>query len=352
MIHTTAIVFGSQGSGKSNFARFLARLKRSEGYHVIVFDTDSNRREWGNGEKGIESFHDPLEIVKILMWFVAELDSRYEDLRDGNLLEEEWRKNIEGKKGRQGKVAIIGEEITKLEGCLKRIPLEQLEAIGCTDLMKLLHDAITLPFLGTRKVLMPFTFVTHSDTQGSFPGKIENLSKLLGKTAKVELKGTRHPETQQLTATMEGVLSLEDSTDKIPVRTFYLREKIRSFSTPKEASIIISESDPQEIQERSIIISDSEPKTETLKTSIFLSDSEIPESVEVTPEDAPPQRILDSLSPHLPSMGEILERMRSTRERTVGQFLKKELGVTNAKRRSQLLPLLQELARKHNLPLK
>ena len=59
----------------------------------------------------------------------------------------------------------------------------------------------------------------------------------------------------------------------------------------------------------------------------------------------------ERLHPCLPLNADLLEAVKTTSESTVGQFIKKDLMVTNARRRSELLPILRAFAVQHRLPL-
>ena len=209
-ISQTALIWGNQGSGKSWMARYLAKLKKSQGYRVIVLDPDSNRSEW----IGLESYHDFEEIENFLGWYVDELKSRYSQFNSASIKESEWRANL----WREGKaIAVICEEVTTY-----------------TDLIQdkeLLTQFFRLGLTKSRKQEMPLTFVSHNNTQLCLGG-IKGLGNLIERMLQLNLETTINSESLQPVSSGKGRVKLDGSLNWIPVTLPQLTKKTTNFGEP------------------------------------------------------------------------------------------------------------------------
>jgi hypothetical protein len=247
-IRQTALIWGNQGSGKSWMARYIAKLKKDEGYRIIVLDPDSNRTEW----QGVESYHDIEEITDFLRWYVEELKGRYKTFNASNMTEDAWRAKLwaDGKA-----IALICEEVTTY--------------VDLIEDKELLTQFFRLGLTKSRKQEMPLTFVSHNNNQTALGG-IKGLANLIEKMLQLELETNINPETLQPTASGKGRVKLDGSNQWVPVTLPKLERKITNFGEPQPTVVqsrIVTES-ADEIQQQSEAIASSEPANE-----LKLSDS-------------------------------------------------------------------------------
>jgi hypothetical protein len=211
-IKQTALVWGNQGSGKSWFARYLAKRKAEEGYRVIVLDPDSNPAEW----QGVESYHDFNDIASFLRWYLDDLTGRYQAFNQSNMPEQEWREKL----WRDGKaIAIICEEVTTY--------------IDLIEDKELLSQFFRLGLTKSRKQEMPLTFVSHNNTQSALGG-VKGLGNLIARMLQIELKTDINPRTLQPTASGKGAVKLDGSNEWMPVDIPRIKKKITQFGGQKE----------------------------------------------------------------------------------------------------------------------
>lgn len=215
-ISSTALVLGSQGSGKSWFVRLLALMKKVKGYRVIVFDPNSNHSEW----HGVEFYGGYDEIAAMMRWYVGEIQARYQSFRQADISEAGWRQHL----WQEGlAVAIICEEYTTYSDFIEDADL----------LKKFVKSANTL----SRKQEAPVTFVAHNlskDCLGGVPGIFDIFQRM----QRITLDTTTDPETDQPVAAGTGRVKAVDSDTVRVVLTPELLEKITVFSdvsTPKHA---------------------------------------------------------------------------------------------------------------------
>ncbi|WP_099072903.1 helicase HerA domain-containing protein [Nostoc linckia] len=223
-ISSTALVLGSQGSGKSWFVRLLALLKKLKGYRVIVFDPNSNHSEW----HGVEFYGGYDEIAAMMRWYVGEIQSRYQAFRQADISEARWREHLwqEGMA-----VAIICEEYTTYSDFIEDADL----------LKKFVKSANTL----SRKQEAPVTFVAHNLTKDCLGG-VPGIFDIFRRMQRITLDATTDPETDQPTAAGTGRVKGVDSDDVRVVLTPELTEKIIVFtdapnSPPPAGSAAVSE---------------------------------------------------------------------------------------------------------------
>ncbi len=211
-ISNTALVLGSQGSGKSWFVRLLALLKKLKGYRVIIFDPNSNRGEW----MGVEFYGSYTDIQTMMQWYVDEIQQRYEDFRNTTVSEEQWREKL----WRDGKaIAVICEEYSTYA-----------DFIEDKVLMKtFVKSANTL----SRKQEAPVTFVTHNLTKECL-GNIEGTFDIFKRMQRITLDTTTDPETDQPVSAGTATIKAVDSDDLRSCRTPKLEHKITDFRTDSQ----------------------------------------------------------------------------------------------------------------------
>jgi hypothetical protein len=208
-ISNTALVLGSQGSGKSWFVRLLALLKKLKGYRVIVFDPNSNRGEW----MGVEFYGNYTDIQKMMQWYVDEIQRRYEEFRNTTVSEEQWREKL----WRDGKaIAVICEEYSTYA-----------DFIEDKALMKtFVKSGNTL----SRKQEAPVTFVTHNLTKECL-GNIEGTFDIFKRMQRITLDTTTDSVTDQPISAGTATIKAVDSDDLRQVATPKLERKITDFRT-------------------------------------------------------------------------------------------------------------------------
>ncbi len=216
LISQTALIWGNQGSGKSWVARYVAKLKKDKGYRVIVLDPDSNRAEW----RGVESYHDFEEIADFLRWYIEELKARYKAFNESEMTESAWKQKL-WDEGRA--IAVVCEEVTTY--------------IDLLDDKDLLTQFFRLGLTKSRKQEMPLTFVSHNNTQSALGG-IKGLSNLIEKMLQLELKTTVNPESLQPTASGEGAVKLDGSSQWMPVLLPKLTQKITDFGGQSQPTVV------------------------------------------------------------------------------------------------------------------
>ena len=206
-LSSTCLVWGNQGSGKSWFVRYLARLKKEKGYRVIVFDPNSNRSEW----MGVELYNSYAHIEEQIAWYVEEVMRRYEQFGKTEMSEETWRKRL-WQNGQA--VSIICEEMTTYTDFITDKEL----------LAKFVKVATTL----SRKQEMPVTFIAHNNTQ-SCMGDIKGLSNLVSRMQQIQLIPATDLNTAQPTASGKALIKLDGSDQWQEVLTPRLEGKIKDF---------------------------------------------------------------------------------------------------------------------------
>jgi hypothetical protein len=222
--HTSGLIWGNQGSGKSWLARAIAYMKQQMGYRVVVLDPDSNKYEW----KNIESYHKPEDIKKFLKWYVKEIKDRYREFNDAPMGEKEWREKL----WKEGKaISVICEEATTYKNILPKNESEAPEQ----SVDDLLTDFYELGFSKSRKQEMPLTVVAHNNTQMIFG--IKGLGQLIAKLLQIELEVMQDPITKNPVSKGVGVLKLDSSNDLIPVKTPAITEKITDFAVNSDTMV-------------------------------------------------------------------------------------------------------------------
>jgi KaiC/GvpD/RAD55 family RecA-like ATPase len=212
-VKQTALVWGNQGSGKSWFARYLAKRKAEQGYKVIILDPDSNPSEW----QGVaESHHDWEDIASFLRWYVDELTFRYSEFNSSTMAEEQWRNQI-WQKGEA--IAVICEEVTTWANII--------------DDQELLTKFFRLALTKSRKQEMPCTFVSHNNTQSAL-GNIKGLANLIGRMLQLQLETQVNPETLQPTASGKGLVKLDGNDEWLPVTLPRIDSKITQFASQNQ----------------------------------------------------------------------------------------------------------------------
>lgn len=227
-IKQTALVWGNQGSGKSWFARYLAKRKAEQGYKVIILDPDSNPSEW----RGVaESHHDFEDIASFLRWYVDELTHRYSRFNGSTMTEEEWREQLwcDG-----DAIAVICEEVTTY--------------VDLIDDKDLLTKFFRLALTKSRKQEMPCTFVSHNNTQSAL-GNIKGLANLIRRMLQLQLETQVNPQTLQPTASGKGLVKLDGNDEWLPVTLPRIDSKITQFHAPNPTQIEIPHDEPQETVE-------------------------------------------------------------------------------------------------------
>ncbi|MEP0799060.1 helicase HerA domain-containing protein [Funiculus sociatus] len=212
-LSSTALVWGNQGSGKSWFVRLLAQKKVEAGYKVIVFDPNSNAREW----EGVELYNTYEDIEGAMASYVGEVMGRYEEFGRSDISEEEWRARL----WKDGKaITIIAEEATTYA-----------DFISDKDLLsKFAKVSATL----SRKQEMPVTFVAHNNTQTCL-GDIKGLANLIARMQQIQLLATTDPSTSQPVASGKALIRLDGSTEWMEVSTPKIERKITNFKVGKES---------------------------------------------------------------------------------------------------------------------
>lgn len=223
-LSSTALVWGNQGSGKSWFVRLLAQKKAEVGYKVIVFDPNSNAREW----EGVELYNTYEDIEGAMASYVGEVMGRYEEFGRSDISEEEWRSRL----WKDGKaIAVIAEEATTYA-----------DFISDKDLLgKFVRVSATL----SRKQEMPVTFVAHNNTQSCL-GDIKGLANLIARMQQIQLLPTTDPLTSQPVASGKALIRFDGSTEWMEVTTPKIEKKITVFRRTSE-----SDRTPQPIQDSS-----------------------------------------------------------------------------------------------------
>ncbi|MEP0791727.1 MULTISPECIES: hypothetical protein [Cyanophyceae] len=223
-LSSTALAWGNQGGGKSWFVRLLAQKKVEAGYHLIVFDPNSNAREW----EGVELYNTYEDIEGAMASYVGEVMGRYEEFGRSDISEEEWRSRL----WKDGKaIAVIAEEATTYS-----------DFISDKDLLgKFVRVSATL----SRKQEMPVTFVAHNNTQTCL-GDIKGLANLIARMQQIQLLPTTDPLTSQPVASGKALIRLDGSTEWMEVSTPKIDRKITNFKVSKE-----SDRPPQPIKDSS-----------------------------------------------------------------------------------------------------
>lgn len=211
-ICNTALVVGSQGSGKSWFVRLLALLKKLKGYRVIIFDPNSNKGEW----LGVEFYGSYEEIRGQMQWYVDEIQHRYDQFRNSTMTEAQWRSHL----WRNGKaITIICEEYSTYSDFIDDKQL----------LKRFVKSASTL----CRKQEAPVTFVTHNLSKECL-GSVEGVFDIFKRMQRISLDTATDPQTDQPvsagTANIKGV----DADNLRPVKTPKLENKITDFRTERQ----------------------------------------------------------------------------------------------------------------------
>ncbi|MBW4565927.1 MAG: DUF87 domain-containing protein [Mojavia pulchra JT2-VF2] len=211
-ISNTALILGSQGSGKSWFVRLLALLKKLKGYRVIVFDPNSNQGEW----QGVEFYGSYSDIAHMMRWYVDEIQARYDAFRQSNMSEAQWRTQL----WQRGKaMTVLCEEYTTYSDFIED---EEL-------LRKFVKSANTL----SRKQEAPVTFVAHNltkDCLGGVPGVFDIFKRM----QRVQLDTTTDPNSDQPVAAGTGRVKGVDSDGERQIIAPKLSIKITDFRTETE----------------------------------------------------------------------------------------------------------------------
>ncbi|MBL1203121.1 MAG: DUF87 domain-containing protein [Nostoc sp. GBBB01] len=208
-ISNTALVLGSQGSGKSWFVRVLALLKKLKGYRVIIFDPNSNQGEW----MGMEFYGSYEEIQEKMQWYVDEIQERYDQFRNTTMTELQWREKL----WREGKAfAVICEEYSTYA-----------DFIDDKDLIKkFVKSANTL----SRKQEAPVTFVTHNLSKECL-GNVEGIFDIFKRMQRLFLDATTDALTDQPVAAGSGRIKAVDSDELREIVSPKLAAKITDFRT-------------------------------------------------------------------------------------------------------------------------
>ncbi|UKP01458.1 helicase HerA domain-containing protein [Nostoc sp. UHCC 0870] len=211
-ISNTALVLGSQGSGKSWFVRVLALLKKLKGYRVIIFDPNSNQGEW----MGMEFYGSYEEIQEQMKWYVGEIQNRYNQFRQSTISELQWREKL----WREGKAfSIICEEYSTYTDFIEDKDL----------IKKFVKSANTL----SRKQEAPVTFVTHNLSKECL-GNVDGLFDIFKRMQRLFLDATTDPKTDQPVAAGTGRIKAVDADELREVFTPKLAVKITDFRTESE----------------------------------------------------------------------------------------------------------------------
>lgn len=246
-IATTCLVWGNQGGGKSWFVRYLAKLRVDKGYHLIIFDPNSNRTSW----QGVELINKYADIEEKMRWYIGEVQKRYAEFIDSEYSEDEWRELL-WQKGLA--ISIICEEVTTYE-----------DFIDDKELIKaFIKVAATL----SRKQEMPVTFVTHNNTQTCL-GNIKGLATLIANMQQIKLIPKTDPETDQPVASGLAEIRTDGSIEWTTVKVPPIKSKIVNFGAKTIMKTVVDT--PVETPERTTkdsTTSDSVTSIETQKEQL------------------------------------------------------------------------------------
>ena len=215
-VSTTCLAWGGQGSGKSWFVRYLAKIKVDKGYRVIVFDPNSNHSSW----RGVELINSYEAIEEKMRWYIEEVQSRYHTFTNSDYDEDVWRAQLwtDGKA-----ISIICEEVTTYA-----------DFIPDTELVKqFIKVATTL----SRKQEMPVTFVTHNNTQSCF-GNIKGLGQLIADMQQIKLIPKTDTETDQPVASGRAQVRSNSEQSWVDVLVPKTASKITDFTRAIQANSI------------------------------------------------------------------------------------------------------------------
>jgi hypothetical protein len=225
-VSTTCLAWGAQGSGKSWFVRYLAKIKVDKGYRVIVFDPNSNQAAW----RGVELINTYEAIEEKMRWYIEEVMSRYQVFTASDYDEDVWRAQLwtDGKA-----ISVICEEVTTYA-----------DFIPDTELVKqFIKVATTL----SRKQEMPVTFVTHNNTQTCF-GNIKGLGQLIADMQQIKLIPKTDPQTDQPVASGRAQVRSNSEQNWVDVTVPRITSKITDFtritqviSTQEQSDIVDTE---------------------------------------------------------------------------------------------------------------
>lgn len=207
-VSTTCLAWGAQGSGKSWFVRYLAKIKVDKGYRVIVFDPNSNQAAW----RGVELINTYEAIEEKMRWYIEEVMSRYQVFTASDYDEDVWRAQLwtDGKA-----ISVICEEVTTYA-----------DFIPDTELVKqFIKVATTL----SRKQEMPVTFVTHNNTQTCF-GNIKGLGQLIADMQQIKLIPKTDSQTDQPVASGRAQVRSNSEQNWVDVTVPRITSKITDFT--------------------------------------------------------------------------------------------------------------------------
>ena len=324
-LSSTALVWGNQGSGKFWFVRLLAQKKAEAGYLVIVFDPNSNAREW----EGVELYNTYSAIEEQMRWYVKEVMQRYEDFGKSTVTEEEWRKQL----WQDGKaVAIIAEEATTYSDFIEdKDLLSKFTKVGGTL---------------SRKQEMPITFVAHNNTQSCL-GDIKGLANLIARMQQIQLLATTDLETSQPVASGKALIRLDGSTEWVEVTTPKIEKKITVFRRTSESdrtSQPVENISPDDLWQRAIErleatykqdtakdttapnVSSNNSDEDTVDTSVSSQDDD---TVDDSGDEDTPDTYPEGYG--FPSQMQLLTMLKDT-DLPAGRFIKETLKATKPER--------------------
>lgn len=190
-------ISGEQGSGKSTLERFLIAQLKKEGFHVIVCNPETNPELW----QGVECLASPVDITNFLVDFPEMVSDRQRQARANMIDEDDYLKYLNGRQGRDGRIAIFFQETNTYE----------VHGVAPQAWADGLKQALT----NIRKWGFQVIFTAHSDNQTSVASKLKGFSSLLDSQPRIDCISTTDAYGETV-GSGKGLLKLKGVKDPAP----------------------------------------------------------------------------------------------------------------------------------------
>jgi hypothetical protein len=206
------ILSGSQGSGKSTLERFMIRLIKDDGWHIICINPETNPQVW----KGVEVLQNIETINQYFANFPSWVKERQSEIMEKGLDEDEYLDSLNGKSGREGKVAIFLMESNTYEAW----------GINADYFSNFLKQCLT----NIRKWGFTVCLTAHSDNQTSISSKLKGFSDMINNAPRVDCIATTNDKGQAVSSG-KGLLKIKGIKDPEPKEVkLYKFPKTKDFS--------------------------------------------------------------------------------------------------------------------------
>ncbi|BAZ36879.1 hypothetical protein NIES4101_27990 (plasmid) [Calothrix sp. NIES-4101] len=162
------VLSGEQGSGKSTLERLMIRLLKSDGYHIVVVNPETNPSVW----QGVEVLADAATINEFMSHFPEMVRERQQEARDLKIDEDDYLEFIKNKAENTGKIAVFLMEANTYE----------VHGVDPDLWANFLKQSLT----NIRKWGFTVCLTAHSDNQTSISSKLLGFSKMIDAAPRVD----------------------------------------------------------------------------------------------------------------------------------------------------------------------